>query len=490
MKMYVMQHKLILAVDIVLLVIYAIVTFAAHNMAASLYSQQEAARWENDDIVKVTDKKSSSEDGKKGKKKLASLVGQKKMPYAQVSAFISPGRGVDTDALNGVRSSLQSTLAKDSYGESQTGGRVWIDAYSCEKKIELRKDRNTLSVTAVGVGGEFFQFHPMTLLSGSYISDSDLNHDRIVVDENFAWAMFGSNDIVGMQVWYGDKIYFVSGVVRPPQDNISQMAYGNGNRVYMYYNELKGQDEALPVTCYEAVYPNPISNYALNALKTAFNLTDENDEQLNKKENPLSFDDVEVIENTKRYETMELITRLKQWRLRSMRASSVGYPFWENVARVQDETQMILLIVRGILLICPIISFIWLIYGLWELKTWTIKGLILEEIEKERERRIWKAYEKRMAEEEEKTEGDSLEEAAGEEGVDEDGVGVDGAEAEYVEMDGAEVVEVDDNEREDAEAVGAEAVDIEDVGVEAEDSTDDEEQVELKSVLDEELFGK
>ena len=490
MKMYVMQHKLILAVDIVLLVIYAIVTFAAHNMAASLYSQQEAARWENDDIVKVTEKQSSSEDNKNGKKKLAGLVGQKKMPYAQVSAFISPGRGVDTDALNGVRSSLQSTLAKDSYGESRTGGRVWIDAYSCEKKIELRKDRNTLSVTAVGVGGEFFQFHPMTLLSGSYISDSDLNHDRIVVDENFAWAMFGSNDIVGMQVWYGDKIYFVSGVVRPPQDNISQMAYGNGNRVYMYYNELKGQEEALPVTCYEAVYPNPISNYALNALKTAFDLADENDEQLNKKENPLSFDDVEVIENTKRYETMELITRLKQWRLRNMRASSVGYPFWENVARVQDETQMILLILRGILLVCPIISFIWLIYGLWEMKTWTIKGLILEEIEKERERRVWKAYEKRMAAEEEQTEGDSLEEAAGEEGVekdhvDEDGVEVYGAEAEYVEMDGAEVVEVDDNEREDAEAV-----DIEDAGVGADDSTDDEEQVELKSVLDEELFGK
>ncbi|MBR1599640.1 MAG: hypothetical protein IJ661_12110 [Lachnospiraceae bacterium] len=487
MKMYVMQHKLILAVDIVLLIIYAIVTFAAHNMAASLYSQQEAARWENDDIVKVTEKQSSSENNKNGKRKLAGLVGQKKMPYAQVSAFISPGRGVDTDALNGVRSSLQSTLAKDSYGESQTGGRVWIDAYSCEKKIELRKDRNTLSVTAVGVGGEFFQFHPMTLLSGSYISDSDLNHDRIVVDESFAWAMFGSNDIVGMQVWYGDKIYFVSGVVRPPQDNISQMAYGNGNRVYMCYNELKSQEEALPVTCYEAVYPNPISNYALNALKTAFGLADENDEQLNKKENPLSFDDVEAIENTKRFETMELITRLKQWRLRSMRASSVGYPFWENIARVQDETQMILLIVRGVLLICPIISFIWLIYGLWELKTWTIKGLILEEIEKEHERRIWKAYEKRMAEEEELAKGDSFEEA-----VEEDGFEEDGAEAEYVEVDGAEAVEVkvDDNEREDAEPVGAEAVDIEDAGVGAEDSTDDEEQVELKSVLDEELFGK
>ena len=129
--------------------------------------------------------------------------------------------------------------------------------------------------------------------------------------------------------------------------------------------------------------------------------------------------------------------KMKNWRFRSMRTSSVGYPFWENVARVQDDTQMILLIVRGILLVCPIISFIWLIYGLWEMKTWTIKSLIIEEFEKERERRIWKAYEKKMAEE---------------------------------------------------EGINSSEEDAEEVDFEAEDSIDDEEQIELKSVLDEDLF--
>ena len=387
---YIKQHKLILIVDAVLLIAYIMLSVVAHNMTASLYSQQEALRWENEDI-KDTAKSDSSDDKKL---KLSEIVGGKSMSYAQVSAFISPARGMDNDGLSGVRSSLQEALVKDSYAESQTGGRVWIDAYSCEANISLRKDSNTLSVTAVGVGGDFFQFHPMTLLSGSYISDSDLNHDRIVVDENFAWAMFGSNDIVGMQVWLGDNIYFISGVVKVDEDDISQMAYGNGNRVYMCYDELKKQNEKLPITCYEAVYPNPISNYAFNALRNAFGLSDENNDQLDKqKDNPLSFDDVEIIDNTKRYETMELITNLKYWRLRSMRASSVGYPFWENVARVQDDTQMILIVIRGLLLIVPVISFIWLIYGLWEMKTWTVKGLLLEEIDKTRERRAWKAYE-------------------------------------------------------------------------------------------------
>lgn len=480
------KNRLVIIVDIVLITLYLIVTSIAHNKAVSLYSQQEAARWENEDVVNVS-KKDSSDSDASGKKrfKLSKLAGEKKMPYAQVSAFISPGRGLDSDGLNSVRSSLQEKLMKDSYGESQSGGRIWIDAYSCESNINLRKDSNTLSVTAVGVGGEFFQFHPMTLLSGSYISDSDLNHDRIVVDENFAWAMFGSNDIVGMQVWLGEGIYYISGVVKVDEDNISQMAYGNGNRVYMSYAELKKVSESLPITCYEAVLPNPISNYASNALKSAFGLSDESDEQLDKKENPLSFDDVEVIENTKRYETMELITKLKHWRLRSMRASSVGYPFWENIARVQDDTQMVLLLLRFVLLICPIISLVWLLYGLWELKTWTIKGLLLQEIEQARERRIIKAYEAKMAAEENESE-DSREEDD-----------ISNVEVEYTDE---QVDDISDVESEDSDEQ-TDDIDDEyvqekdnDESVEDEDPIDDsiieeeEEQIELRSVTGNDLF--
>ena len=83
-----------------------------------------------------------------------------------------------------------------------------------------------------------------------------------------------------------------------------------------------------------------------------------------------------------------------------MRTSSVGYPFWENIARVSDEEQMILLLIRIMLLVCPVITLIWFIYSLWEMKTWSLKALILNEIDKERERRVVKAYEKKMAEKE------------------------------------------------------------------------------------------
>lgn len=395
---YIKRHRVVLIIDLILIIMYIIVTSVAHNKVSTLYSQQEASRWENDEVTNVTGKDKNSKAPNKKKVNLKSLVGEKRMPYAQVSAFISPGHGMQLDEVSNVRSSIAEKLNKDSYSDSMTGGRVWIDAYSCETNINLRKDTNTLSATAVGVGGDFFQFHPMKLLSGSYIADSDLNHDRIVVDENFAWAMFGSNDIVGMQVWLGDSIYFISGVVEVPEDDISALAYGDNNRVYMYYSELKRINENLPITCYEAVLPNPISNYAYYALREAYGLSDDSeDTSLNKKKNPLSFDDVEIIENTKRFNTMELLTNIKTWKFRTMRTSSVGYPYWENVARVQDDTQMRLLLVRIILLIFPILSGIWFVYGLWKKKTWTIKGLLLEEIDKAKERKAWKLYEEKMA---------------------------------------------------------------------------------------------
>ena len=110
-KNYIKQHRILLIINIVLIIIYIIVTSIAHNKAASLYSQQEAARWENEDVVNVS-KKDSSDSDASGKKrfKLSKLAGEKKMPYAQVSAFISPGRGLDSDGLNSVRSSLQEML--------------------------------------------------------------------------------------------------------------------------------------------------------------------------------------------------------------------------------------------------------------------------------------------------------------------------------------------------------------------------------------------
>lgn len=360
----------LLLVNGILVLACIILTGVGNKKASALYSQQAAVRWQNGETA-----------------------------YAQVSAFFSPDKNVQQDEISGIRSSLMGTLLADSLNSTEGDGRVWIDAYSGECNAELRRETNILSVTAVGVGGDYFQFHPIPLLSGSYISDEDLNHDRIVVDEYFAWAMFGSNDIVGMSLWMGDETFVIAGVVAVEDDELYRTAYGANNRIYMSYDQLKRHQESLQVTCYEAVMPNPISNYAYYALRSACGIGEET--TVNKAKDQMNFDDVEVIENSNRYEVIPLLTKARKLRLRSMRTNSVGYPYWENMARVTEETLIWLLTIRILLLISPCVCVILWISRLWKTKTWTVKGIFLDLAE-----RIRKKYEIEPMEESDSEEGE------------------------------------------------------------------------------------
>lgn len=372
-----MNHKqlVLLIMNIIFIVVFIVLGIFAKNSSNKLYSQQGAKRWES-----------------------------KKNSYAQVSAFASPDRNLQKENITGIRSSLMEKLSDDSLNESKGNARVWIDAYSGECAAAVRKDTNTLSVTAVGVGGDFFQFHPIPLLSGGYISSGDLNQDRVVVDENFAWAMFGSNDIVGMQIWMGDNIYTIAGVVEVNEDSLYRIAYGESNRIYMSYDMLKKQQEELKIACYEAVLPNPISNYAYYALRKACGLEEEEEDTIKKTENPLNFDTLEVVENSNRFQWMERIIGLRNRKYRVMRTSSVGYPFWENLARVEENRQENILIVRILLLICPCICFILWLYGMWNRRTWTVKGICVKAIDRIQERQIENVEERQREREKQETE--------------------------------------------------------------------------------------
>lgn len=348
------QCILILANSICIIAFF-LVTVLSRNAVKNLYSQQEAQRWE-----------------------------RKKNSYAQTSVFISPEKNMQEEEIGNVRSSIMETLITDSLNETKHDERVWIDAYSGECKTEIRKDRNIISVRAVGIGNDFFQFHPLKLISGGYIAGSDLNHDRIVVDEGTAWTLFGSNDIVGMQIWIGNTPFIVAGVVSVEEDTLSKTAYGNENRIYVSYDKLKQQQEGLRITCYEAVMPNPISNYAYYTVRKAFGLDEEKkeDDAQKKEKNPMNFEDCEVLENTGRYTSRSLISKIKTLKLQSMRTNSIGYPYWENIARVKESQQIRYFIIRILLLVFPCISLIFWLSYLWKHRSWTAKDILFGIIEK------------------------------------------------------------------------------------------------------------
>lgn len=351
------KHIILLGVNLVLLILFCVISFIANSRGQKFYSQYVAERWET-----------------------------QKGDYAQVSAFFSEGRRLEVNDLREIQSSVQKTLSDDSYYDREHSGRMFVDSYSGECETEVRKDANTLSITAVGVGNDFFRFHPMKLLSGSYIYGDDLNQDRVLLDENLAWALFGSNDIVGKNIWMGNSIYVVAGVVAVEDDPIYRIAYGNENRMYMMYETLKQQQENLYITCYEAVMPNPIENYAYNTLKTACGIQEDlSDEFENTDKNPLFFGDCEVIQNTKRFHGKNIMKKFSQAKYKSMRVNSVSYPFWENVARVENEWQTKAFICRWLIVTVPIISVFIFLCVLWKNRTWSIKQIFVFGFEKLRE---------------------------------------------------------------------------------------------------------
>ena len=121
---------------------------------------------------------------------------------SQVSCFFSVDSGVTVDRLRSFEYGIDSALTDAAVQQESEnpGARLWADAYSADGQVTLSTDRATLTADAIGIGGDFFLFHPQTLLYGSYFSGNDLNSDYCVLDQDAAWQLFGSSDVAGMTV--------------------------------------------------------------------------------------------------------------------------------------------------------------------------------------------------------------------------------------------------------------------------------------------------
>ena len=133
-----------------------------------------------------------------------------------------------------------------------------------------------MTVTAIGVGGDYFLFHPLQLLSGGYVSDEDYMADRVVLDAQTAFNLFGSSDVAGMEVTINGKTFPIAGVVKSEDDFATAAALDAGAEassdptgvqsaskamIYMSYAALNAMAE-LPIDCYEIVLPDPVSGFA------------------------------------------------------------------------------------------------------------------------------------------------------------------------------------------------------------------------------------
>ena len=251
--------------------------------------------------------------------------------FAQNSLYISTREAVDNKIVEHLRSEIEAGYKKSSIEASfepmADQPANLMDSYAAFGTLSLSTDiRKAVTFDVIGVGGDFFKFHPVYLKSGSYFSEDFLMQDYVLLDEEAAWALFGSSDVAGMNVMCGETKLYVAGVYAREQSEIDKLAQGNEDpKVFVSYPVLKELDQNAKITVYELLGPNPIPHASYNVLK---------DIKL------FAVDNVKILENSNRFTYAHYFELLKERKSRAMRTDDIGYPYWENVARYKEGQLM------------------------------------------------------------------------------------------------------------------------------------------------------
>lgn len=247
-----------------------------------------------------------------------------KNDVAQISCFYSEDAYVTEESIAQMRYSLEKQMREQALTPNTANARLYMDAYSAKGSIFIQSDKKSIQATAIGIGGDFFRFHPVKLLSGMYFSGNDLMQDSILLDEEAAWQLFGSNDIAGRTVIIGGIPYRIAGVYEREQGDLETMAGSEDTTVYISYSALNRLNNCA-ITCYEIVLPNPVEGYGMDLVLKC---------------NAASEDYVKLIENSNRFSYLSLYKVWKERASRTMKTDNIVLPFWENLARVKEETMM------------------------------------------------------------------------------------------------------------------------------------------------------
>ena len=277
---------------------------------------------------------------------------------AQVSAFYAKEEVENSIYFKSIEQSIDKALQQASIVAEKENVRLWIDAISRSGKVTLSSERATVEVKAIGVSGEFFQFHPQKIISGSLFREDSMMQDGVVIDKETAWQLFGSSDVAGMQIMIGQVPHYITGVIERPTGRLQEAAGLEKSICYLSLESLEAYGMATGGFAYEIVMPNPIQNFALSTMQTAVGTENEN---------------VVVIENSSRFQILPLLKIISQFGMRSMSFREISYPYWENIARGYEDIFAVFLGLKIIFLMNPIIFLIVVVISCWKKKTWTLK---------------------------------------------------------------------------------------------------------------------
>lgn len=262
--------------------------------------------------------------------------GDSPMEFVQLSAYLEATEGMTLENIYEFRQTMLKKIDEAAL-EQPAAGTLYTDAWSAQGKLKVGSEKTLADVDVIAVGGNFFAFHPIRLLSGSYLNETDVMNDRVLLDEELAWKLFGGFDLAGMTVEINGKPFVIAGVIHREDDTASKKAYTGAAGMFMSYDALNAISET-KIDCYEVVLPEPVDNFAQNLMKDNFKLGSG-----------------VLVTNTGRFGVLQSLKGLRDFGSRSMHASAVAYPYWENAARYYEDWCTLLTGLSILFLILPVV---------------------------------------------------------------------------------------------------------------------------------------
>lgn len=259
--------------------------------------------------------------------------------FGQVSCFLPSEEKLSLKDIYSVRAAMADAIAAAGF-DSADGVARYNDAWSCTGKVNISGGNGKGTVEYLAVGGDFINFHPLKIVSGNAIGPTDLMQDRVMLDTDTAWLLFGGTELSGLTVNIEGRPFVVAGVFSWEEDRFSQKSNIPEAGIVVSYDAFYSMDDKA-VSCYECVCAEPYSRFSLLSLKEA-----------------LKTADAEIIRNSERFSFSALKDCAAELGTRSMRFSTVAYPYWENAARACEDSCMLLLALAAVSAVYPVLFII------------------------------------------------------------------------------------------------------------------------------------
>jgi len=295
--------------------------------------------------------------------------------YAQASAYFSEVAGFTDENAKELAYKIESKLTQDSISPKTEDSRMIVYSYCANGKVNVKSSNSSADVKAIGVDGDFFMFHPLELIEGSFFDGTEVNKDLVVIDENTAWVLFGSSNVVGQVVEIGGMQHIVCGVVKRETGRLNDLAGNKEPTLYLSYESLSKNGFVSYINTFEILMPNPLTGYATAAIKELC---------------PVDVERVEIIENSGRFKWTKLLMNVKNFGTRGMNGKGVIYPYWENIARGYEDYLTPVTVLAVLCFAYASINVFVLLIRMIKLRTIhreDIKDFIERRIEEQRERR-------------------------------------------------------------------------------------------------------